>query len=135
MLGTIGISKTECAMQMFFFLFFGVAECFLLAAMSLDCCVAICYSLHYTVIMNSTVYKSLVAGTYIFGTAIGTVHTAGTFSSPFCGLAVNHFFCEIQPLLELLCGNTSPREIQVIVVAIFAIVCRLFVRSYHFHNS
>ncbi|CAM9815157.1 unnamed protein product [Bubo scandiacus] len=122
MVGTIGISRTGCAVQMFFFLFFGVAECFLLAAMSFDRYVAICYPLHYTIIMNSRVCKGLVAGTYICGTAVGLVHTIITFSLPFCGLAINHFFCEIQPLLELLCGNTSPSEIQVIVVAVFAIV-------------
>ncbi|XP_061876046.1 olfactory receptor 10C1-like [Colius striatus] len=122
MVGTIDISKTGCAMQMFFFLFFGVAECFLLAAMSFDRYMAICYPLHYMVIMTSRVCKSLVAGTYICGTAVGLVHTIITFSLPFCGLAINHFFCEIQPLLELLCGNTSPSEIQVIVVALFAIV-------------
>ncbi|XP_010176074.1 olfactory receptor 10C1, partial [Antrostomus carolinensis] len=120
--GTIGISRIGCAMQMFFFLFFGVAECFLLAAMSFDRYVAICYPLHYTVIMNSRVCKSLVAGTYICGTAVGLIHTIITFSLPFCGVTINHFFCEIQPLLELLCGNTSPSEIQVIVVAVFAIV-------------
>ncbi|NXO50473.1 O10C1 protein, partial [Aramus guarauna] len=122
MVGTVIISKTGCAMQMFFFLFFGVAECFLLAAMSFDRYMAICYPLHYTIIMTSSVCKSLVAGTYICGTAVGLVHTIITFSLPFCGLAINHFFCEIQPLLELLCGNTSPSEIQVIVVAVFAIV-------------
>ncbi|NXE29316.1 O10C1 protein, partial [Ardeotis kori] len=120
--GTIGISKTGCAMQMFFFLFFGVAECFLLAVMSCDRCVAVCYPLHYTIIMNTRVCKSLVAGTYICGTAVGLVHTIITFSLPFCGLVINHFFCEIQPLLELLCGNTSPSETQVIAVAVFAIV-------------
>ncbi|NXG43880.1 O10C1 protein, partial [Psilopogon haemacephalus] len=122
MLGTVCISKAGCALQMFFFLFFGVAECFLLAAMSFDRCMAVCYPLHYTITMNNRVCKSLVSGSYICGSAVGLVHTIITFSLPFCGVAINHFFCEIQPLLELLCGNTSPSEIQVIVVAIFAIV-------------
>ncbi|XP_041883947.1 ubiquitin carboxyl-terminal hydrolase 17-like protein B [Corvus kubaryi] len=122
MVGTVSISKTRCAMQMFFFLFFGVAECFLLAAMSLDRYFAICYPLHYTIIMNSRVCRSLVAGTYICGTAVGLVHTLITFSSPLCGSAIDHFFCEIQPFLDLLCGNTFPSEIQVIVVAVFAIL-------------
>ncbi|NWQ81250.1 O10C1 protein, partial [Columbina picui] len=122
MVGTIGISRTGCAMQMFFFLFFGVAESFLLAAMSFDRYVAICYPLHYTMIMNSSVCKSLAAGTYMCGTAVGLLHTITTFSLPFCGLIINHFFCEIQHLLELFCDNTSPVEIQVIVVAVFAIV-------------
>ncbi|NWV31964.1 O10C1 protein, partial [Grantiella picta] len=122
LVGVVSISKTRCAMQMFFFLFFGVAECFLLAAMALDRCIAICYPLHYPVLMSSRVCKSLIFGSYICGTAVGLVHTTLTFSSPLCGSAINHFFCEIQPLLDLLCGNTFPREIQVIVVAVFAIL-------------
>ncbi|XP_064495609.1 olfactory receptor 10C1-like [Pseudopipra pipra] len=130
--GTIGISKARCATQMFFFLFFGVAECFLLAAMSLDRYVAICCPLHYTIVMNSRVCKSLVAGTYICGTAVGLVHTITTFNLPFCGFAINHFFCEIQPLLDLLCGNTFPSEIQVIVVAVFAISCPFLLILYSY---
>ncbi|NXR14661.1 O10C1 protein, partial [Semnornis frantzii] len=120
--GTVGISKAGCALQMFFSLFFGVAECFLLAAMSFDRYVAICYPLHYNITMNNRVCRSLVAGTYICGSVVGLVHTITTFSLPFCGVVINHFFCEIQPLLELLCGNTAPGEIQVIVMAIFVIV-------------
>nr|XP_021404299.1 olfactory receptor 10C1-like [Lonchura striata domestica] len=122
MVGTVSISKTRCAMQMFFFLFFGVAECFLLAAMSLDRYFAICYPLHYTVTMSSRLCRSLVAGSYIFGAAVGLIHTLTTFSSPLCGSAIDHFFCEIQPLLDLLCGSTFPRELQVTVVAVFAIL-------------
>ncbi|XP_062364457.1 olfactory receptor 10C1-like, partial [Cinclus cinclus] len=109
-------------MQMFSFLFFGVAECFLLAAMSLDGYFAVCCPLHYTMIMSSRVCRSLVVGAYICGTAVGLVHTLITFSSPLCGCAIDHFFCEIQPLLDVLCGNTLPSEIQVIVVAVFAIL-------------
>ncbi|NWV19938.1 O10C1 protein, partial [Origma solitaria] len=122
LVGIVGISKTRCAMQMFFFLFFGVAECFLLAAMALDRFFAICYPLHYAVTMSSRLCKSLLAASYICGFAVGFVHTSITFSSPLCGSAIDHFFCEIQPLLDLLCGNTAPREIQVIVVAVFAIL-------------
>ncbi|NXQ27558.1 O10C1 protein, partial [Alaudala cheleensis] len=122
LVGTVSISKARCAMQMFSFLFFGVAECFLLAAMSLDRYFAICHPLHYTIIMSSRVCRSLVAGTYISGAAVGFVHTFITFSSPLCGSAIDHFFCEIQPLLDLLCGDTFPRELQVILVAVFAIL-------------
>ncbi|KFV68208.1 Olfactory receptor 10C1, partial [Dryobates pubescens] len=129
--GTVSISKAGCALQMCFSLFFGVAECFPLAALSLDRCGTICYPLHYTVTMNNRVCKSLVAGAYICGSAVGLVHTSITFSLPFCGLAISHF-CEIQPLLELLCGNTSPSEIQVIVVAVFAIVGPFLVIIYSY---
>ncbi|NXU05421.1 O10C1 protein, partial [Buphagus erythrorhynchus] len=122
MVGAVIISKTRCAMQMFFSLFFGVAESFLLAAMSLDRYFAICYPLHYTIIMSSRVCRSLVFGAYTCGAAVGLVHTLSTFSSALCGSAIDHFFCEIQPLLELLCGSTFSSETQVIVVAVFAVL-------------
>ncbi|XP_032642800.1 olfactory receptor 10C1-like [Chelonoidis abingdonii] len=118
----MGISFEGCAMQMFFFLFFGIAECFLLAAMAFDRYVAICNPLCYMVIMSSSVCRKLVVGSYVWGTIVGLVHTIITFSSQFCGLIINHFFCEIQPLLELLCGDTFLNEVQVIVMAVFAIM-------------
>ncbi|XP_030398887.1 olfactory receptor 10C1-like [Gopherus evgoodei] len=118
----MGVSFVGCAVQMFFFLFFGVAECFLLDAMAFDRYVAICNPLCYMVIMSSSVCGKLVVGSYVCGTVVGLVHTIITFSSPFCGLLINHFFCNIQPLLELLCGDTFLNEVQVIVVAVFAIM-------------
>ncbi|XP_006268381.1 olfactory receptor 10C1-like [Alligator mississippiensis] len=118
----MGISMVGCAIQMFLFLLFGVAECFLLAAMAFDRYVAICYPLHYGVIMSRIVCKKLVVASYVCGTAVGLVHTIIAFSLPFCALVITHFFCEIQPLLELLCGDTSLSEIQVIAVAVFAIM-------------
>nr|XP_056720534.1 olfactory receptor 10A2-like [Euleptes europaea] len=116
------ISFVGCAIQMFFFLFFGVAECFLLATMAIDRYIAICHPLRYSVIMNRNACLKMVTGPYICGTAVGLVHTTVIFSRPFCDVVINHFFCEIQPLLELLCGETSLAEIQVIGVAMLAVM-------------
>ena len=46
------ISYNSCAAQLFFFIFTGVTEFYILTAMSYDCYVAICKSLHYTTIMS-----------------------------------------------------------------------------------
>ncbi|XP_066485479.1 olfactory receptor 10A3-like [Tiliqua scincoides] len=116
------ITVLRCALQLFFFLLFGVAECFLLAVMALDRYVAICHPLRYTIIMNRSISIKLVVGTYFCGIAVGLIHTISTFRLPFCGVIVNHFFCEIQPLLELLCGDTFLTEIQVIAVAMVVIM-------------
>nr|XP_020670705.1 olfactory receptor 10C1-like [Pogona vitticeps] len=116
------ISFQGCAIQMFLFLFFGVAECFFLAAMAFDRYVAICHPLRYTIIMSKNVCWTMVTGSYTCGTIVGLVHTTVTFRMPFCGMTVNHFFCEIQPLLELVCGNTFLNEVQVIGVALMAIM-------------
>ncbi|XP_044295625.1 olfactory receptor 10C1-like [Varanus komodoensis] len=115
------ISFWGCAMQMFFFLCFGVAECFLLAVMAFDRYIAICHPLRYTVIMNRNVSWKMVTGSYICGIVVGLLHTTVTFHSSFCGVIIDHFFCEIQILLELVCGNTYLNEVQVIGVAFFAV--------------
>ncbi|XP_062840592.1 olfactory receptor 10C1-like [Anolis carolinensis] len=116
------ISFLGCAVQMFLFLFFGVAECFLLAAMAVDRYVAICCPLRYTTIMSRNICWKMVTGSYICGTVVGLVHTTVTFRLPFCGVFINHFFCEVQPLLELVCGNTFQNELQVIGIALMAIM-------------
>ncbi|XP_053120590.1 olfactory receptor 10C1-like [Hemicordylus capensis] len=120
------ISFLECAIQMFLFLFFGVAECFLLAAMAFDRYVAICHPLRYMTIMSRSTCWKMVTGSYIFGSIVGLIHTTVTFQLPFCGVVINHFFCEIQPLLGLVCNDTFINEVQVIGVAMLAIMLPFF---------
>ncbi|XP_015270324.1 PREDICTED: olfactory receptor 10C1-like [Gekko japonicus] len=121
MVETTFISYIGCALQMFFFLFFGVAESFLMATMAIDRYVAICHPLRYRTIMSKNVCLVMVAGPYLCGTAVGLIHTIVTFSGKFCSSVINHFFCEVQPLLELLCGDTYSNEVLIMGVAIFAI--------------
>lgn len=116
------ISYLGCALQMFFFLFFGVVESFLMATMAIDRYVAICHPLCYTTIMSKNVCLIMVAGPYLCGTTVGMIHTIVTFSSKFCSFVINHFFCEVQPLLELLCGDTYSNEVLIMGVAIFATI-------------
>lgn len=116
------ISFIGCAVQMFLFLFFGVSECFLLASMSFDRYVAICRPLTYYITMNKKFCLQLVIMSWAAGCAVALGHTALMFTLPFCGITINHFFCEIQPLFELVCGDTFLNEIQVIAVAVLAIM-------------
>ncbi|XP_073165438.1 olfactory receptor 10C1-like [Lepidochelys kempii] len=113
----------SCAIQMYFFLFFGVTECFLLASMAYDRYSAICNPLHYTAIMNKRVCIQLTGGSYICGILAAMGHTTFVFTLPFCGSnVINHFFCEIQPVLKLVCGDTSWIEILIILGAAFVLM-------------
>ncbi|NXE76988.1 O5AS1 protein, partial [Cochlearius cochlearius] len=106
------ISLTGCATQMFIFAAFADAECLILAAMAYDRHVAICHPLLYTVAMSCRVCTSLVAGAYLSGGLTSLVHTSFAFTLSFCGSNVlNHFFCDIPPLLELSCSNTHINEV------------------------
>lgn len=56
------VTYNPCATQLFFVITLGVAELFLLMAMSCDHYVAICKPLHYMTIMNSSVCIKLLIG-------------------------------------------------------------------------
>ncbi|XP_006032290.2 olfactory receptor 5AR1-like isoform X1 [Alligator sinensis] len=106
------ISFAGCATQMFLFAAFADAECLVLAAMAYGRYMAICNPLLYTAVMSQRVCISLVAGAYISGSMSSLVHTCFTFTLSFCGSnVINHFFCDIPPLLALSCSNTHINEI------------------------
>ncbi|XP_070584593.1 olfactory receptor 5G29-like [Erythrolamprus reginae] len=100
------ISYIGCALQLYFFGTFGSTECLLLSAMAYDRYVAVCHPLHYTLIINQTVRRYLLATSWIIGHFNSTVNTAMVFSLHFChSNKINHFFCDIPPLLHLSCSD------------------------------
>ncbi|XP_060118304.1 olfactory receptor 5AS1-like, partial [Heteronotia binoei] len=106
------ISVAGCIVQMYLFASFADAECLLLAAMAYDRYVAICNPLLYPVLMSSKVCAWLVAGSYLMGSITSFVHTYYAFHLSFCDSnVINHFFCDIPPLLALSCTNTHLNEI------------------------
>ncbi|KAM4848589.1 olfactory receptor 10AG1-like [Urocitellus parryii] len=118
------ISLLSCATQMYFFLMFGATECFLLAVMSYDRYVAICNPLHYPLVMNPKKCHHLAAGSWLGGVPVQIGQTWQIFSLHFChSNQINHFFCDIPPILKLACGDTFVHEVSVYVVAVlFAVV-------------
>ncbi|KAM9557505.1 olfactory receptor 5T17-like [Guaruba guarouba] len=101
------ISVIGCATQLYFFIAFGTTECFLLAVMAYDRYTAICKPLLYSSIMSHRVCMLLVVSSYVLGLLHSWVHTEFTFSLPLCQPAkVNHFYCEITPVLALSCSDT-----------------------------
>ncbi|NXF81825.1 O5AS1 protein, partial [Sclerurus mexicanus] len=101
------ISFLGCGVQMFLFATYADTECLVLAAMAYDRYVAICHPLLYPVAMSQRLCSSMVAGAFLSGALTSLVHTSLAFSLPFCGSRqINHFFCDIPPLLELSCSDT-----------------------------
>ncbi|XP_004869970.1 olfactory receptor 1019 [Heterocephalus glaber] len=101
-----------CAIQMYFFGAFADVECLMLAVMAYDRYIAICNPLLYTITMSRRVCTQLVACVYIVGLVDSAIHTSCTFRLSFCNTnVINHFFCDIPPLLALSCTDTSINEI------------------------
>ncbi|KAM6159140.1 olfactory receptor 10AG1-like [Rhynchocyon petersi] len=117
------ISLVACAVQMYFVLTFGAAECLLLAVMAYDRYVAICNPLHYPLLMNHRVCIQLVTGSWITGIPIQIGQTYQIFSLSFCGSnEINHFFCDIPPILKLACGDILVNEMFVFAVAVLFVI-------------
>ncbi|XP_019511518.1 PREDICTED: olfactory receptor 5B12-like [Hipposideros armiger] len=122
------ISYNACAAQMFFFAAFATIESFLLASMAFDRQVAVCKPLHYTSTMTSTVCALLATGPYICGLLESSIHVAFTFHLFFChSNVINHFFCDIPPLLALSCSDINTNEIVLFTLAAFNVFFTLLI--------
>uniref|UniRef100_A0A8C5ZW86 Olfactory receptor n=1 Tax=Marmota marmota marmota TaxID=9994 RepID=A0A8C5ZW86_MARMA len=117
------ISFYACATQMCFVLLLGGTECLLLTVMAYDRYVAICNPLQYPVVMSDKFCIQLVAASWVSGIPVEVGQTYQIFSLPFCGSnKINHFFCDIPPLLNLACGDTFVNEMAVYVVAVLFVM-------------
>ncbi|XP_012379473.2 olfactory receptor 5P76-like [Dasypus novemcinctus] len=122
------ISYLGCAIQLSSVVFFGTAECFLLAAMAYDRFVAICNPLLYSTKMSTQVLVQLLSVAYIGGFLNASSFTLSFFSLFFCGSnQVNHFFCDFAPLVELSCPNISISAVVPSFSAGFVIVVTVFI--------
>ncbi|XP_062046166.1 olfactory receptor 10J3-like [Lepus europaeus] len=117
------IAFQECATQLFFYLTFGINNCFLLMAMGYDRYVAICNPLRYSVIMGKRTCTQLACGSLGIGLGMAITQVTSVFALPFCGaFVIPHFFCDVRPLLKLACTDTTVNEIINFIVSVFVLI-------------
>ncbi|XP_055403860.1 olfactory receptor 5W2-like [Bubalus kerabau] len=110
------ISFYGCALQFLVFSNFIDCECLLLAMMAYDRYKAISSPLLYAVSMSSRVCSLLMAGVYLLGMTDTLIHTTLAFRLCFCGSnVINHFFCDLPPLLSLSCSDTRVNELALFI--------------------
>jgi len=108
------ISYAECMTQMYFFLAVANTESYLLATMAIDRYVAICDPFHYVTVMSHRRCVLLVA----FSCSISHLHSLLLVllinHLLFCDSnVIQHFLCDINPLLKLSCSSTFVNEIVI----------------------
>ncbi|KAM6989031.1 olfactory receptor 14C36-like [Passerculus sandwichensis] len=126
---TRNISYAGCAAQLFFILFFIVAELSLLTIMCYDRYVSICKPLHYGTLLGSRACAHMAAAAWASGFLTALIHTANTFSLPLChDNVLGQFFCEIPQILKLSCSQSNLKELWLIAVsACLSFGCFVFI--------
>ncbi|XP_037654706.1 olfactory receptor 11L1 [Choloepus didactylus] len=120
------ISFSACMAQLYFFVFFGATECFLLALMAYDRYLAICSPLHYSFLMSPEVCNKLVAISWLMGVGTGFLPSLMISKLDFCGSnQINHFFCDLPPLMQLSCSRIYITEMIIFILSL-AVLCICF---------
>ncbi|XP_004621667.2 olfactory receptor 4P4-like [Sorex araneus] len=102
------ISYNSCMAQMFYAHFFGASEIFILVAMAYDRYAAICKPLHYMYLMSRHMCYVLLMVSIIGAFVHSIMQVLIIIELPFCGPnQIDHYFCDIYPLLKLACTDTS----------------------------
>ncbi|XP_073464247.1 olfactory receptor 10G4-like [Aquarana catesbeiana] len=123
------IPFSGCVSQLYFFHFLASSECFLYTVMAYDRYVAICRPLHYNKLMSWWVCTCLAFGSWLAGSLHSITHTVLTFHLPFChSNEIDHFFCDIIPVLKLVCADTSINKTMILVnIAAISLSCFLLI--------
>ena len=112
------ISYMGCMTQLYFFTFFGISECYVLTSMAYDRYVAICNPLLYKIVMSPKVCSSFMLGSYLMAFLDAMILIGGMLRLNFCDAnTINHYLCDIYPLLQLSCTSTHIIELEVIIVS------------------
>ncbi|NXE30878.1 O10A7 protein, partial [Ardeotis kori] len=117
------ISFTACALQLNCVILFVTCECFLLAAMAYDRQAAICHPLHYATMMNRDHCFKMAIGSWLSGVPVALGFTTWLFTLPFCGRnSVDHFFCDVSPMLKLVCADTALFELLIFIATLIVVM-------------
>ena len=117
------ISYKECMTQVFFFGFFVVSECYILTSMAYDCYMAIWNTVLYNVVMSPKLCLNLMFGSYFIAFSNAIAHTGCVLRLTFCDIdIINHYFCDIPPLLQLSCSSTYINNLVIFVAASINII-------------
>ncbi|KAM4641293.1 olfactory receptor 6C1-like [Discoglossus pictus] len=110
------VSFVSCMGQVYVFSCLTCDELLILTAMSYDRYVAICNPLHYPMIMNRTVCIVLAFFSWLLGFLQILPILCSVFGfSCYISNVINHFFCDLVPLITLTCSDLSFLKLYIFI--------------------
>ncbi|XP_074076584.1 olfactory receptor 6P1 [Macrotis lagotis] len=120
------ITFVGCMTQLYFFIALACTECVLLAVMAYDRYLAICEPLRYSSLMPSTLATRLATASWGSGFFSSMMKLLFIARLSYCGPnVINHFFCDISPLLNLTCTDKEQAELVDFLLALIMILLPL----------
>ncbi|EDL27360.1 mCG1039941 [Mus musculus] len=122
------ITYYACATQMACFILFIVSELSILSSMAYDRYVAICNPLLYSAIMSQRRCQVLIGIPYLYSIFQALLFPIRYFTLSFCGAnVISHFYCDVVPLLPLICSHVEETELLTILFSAFNLISSLVV--------
>ncbi|XP_068129394.1 olfactory receptor 11L1-like [Hyperolius riggenbachi] len=118
------ISLSGCIAQFFFFATVEGCECLLLTVMSYDRYLAICNPFHYSSIVNKLFCIKVIFLAWLLSSFMTLCNAAAMCNLSFCGPnSIDHFFCDLPPLMKLICSDASIVHGLTYFICISVIIC------------
>ncbi|XP_040275109.1 olfactory receptor 1468-like [Bufo bufo] len=119
----VSIPFFECIAQFYFHSVAGIVECFLLSVMSYDRYLAICFPLHYFVIMDFKFQLKLATCSWFLAFLVMIFEMFFIWDLQFCGFnTIDFFFCDFGPLLELSSSDITTVVLEDFIFSIPVII-------------
>ncbi|XP_069800180.1 olfactory receptor 8D1-like [Dendropsophus ebraccatus] len=130
-LGDNSVPYLTCMIQMHFFGSLTFNEFAVLAVMSYDRYVAVCNPLLYHTVMTKKVCVGLAVVSWISGFIIilpPTILVLGF--SCYRSHEINHFCCDIVPLMDITCDDTAVLQIVILTLGVFTFILLPFLLTF-----
>ncbi|XP_073403042.1 olfactory receptor 5V1-like [Dendrobates tinctorius] len=126
--GESSVSLIRCILQLSLFIMSETSECLLLSVMSYDRYLAICNPLRYSAIMNHTFCVLSVSIVWFIVFIIALLDVIPMCYLYYCGPhVIDHFYCDLDPILQLSCMDTSIIHIQILIIGVLNGFCPFIV--------
>ncbi|XP_053319802.1 olfactory receptor-like protein OLF4 [Spea bombifrons] len=120
------ISFVQCFTQMYFFTYVAGSEVITLSFMAYDRYVAICYPLHYLLIMNTKKCIITLLGNWLLECVNAFIFIIFALKLSLVSNKINNFFCDVKAVAKISCTESDFNIVILVEALLFGVMPFLF---------